>query len=108
MEAQLPKYNLITRINNLDHTERINDYLDRINEQAELGYRIHTFNLDHALLSLKSSPNIQDAEDFVNVPIGEERMADLLAGGWVAIANYSKHVTLMRRKDGGESEGTSE
>ena len=108
MEAQLPKYNLITRINNLDHTERINDYLDRINQQAELGYRIHTFDLDHTLLSLKSSPNIQDAEDFVNVPIGEERMADLLSDGWIAINAYSKHVTLMRKKDGGASEGTLE
>lgn len=108
MEAQLPKYNLIIRINRPDHNEMLDDYLDRINEQAELGYRIHTFDLDHTLLSLKSSPNIQDAEDFVNVPIGEERMAYLLEEGWIAIANYSKHVTLMRKKDGGASEGTAE
>ena len=76
------------------------EFEDKINALAEQGYRINSINHDQgiATMSLKSSPNIQNAEDFMNLPIGADINIQI-QNGWIPIANYSKHITLMKMKD---------
>ena len=107
MEAQLPKYRFCIQ----RHNEELPSWMEKINALAEVGYRIHSIDLDRcvATMSLKSTPDIQNAEDFVNLNIGDPKINELIqVEGWIPIANYSKHVTLMRKKDGGAGEGTFE
>ena len=87
----------------------MDSWMIRINTLAEAGYRVHTIDINQgvALMSLKSSPDIQNAEDFMNLPIGAD-IAIQIMDGWIPIANYSKHVTLMKVKPSDASEATAE
>ena len=102
METTLPKYVIVTsQFIHGDGPEGSTEVFKRVSALAEQGYRVHTvdFSENRVLMSLKSSPDIQNGEDFVNVPIGDEYMATAIQDGWIPIANYSKHVTLMKRGD---------
>lgn len=103
MTEQLPKYRVVTE----SFTNQASLFEDQLNELAELGYRVSQLATVRpiedwtdgeyiAIMSLKSSPDLQEGEDFQNADIGSERQRELEQAGYIAIANYSKHITWMK------------
>ena len=86
-----------------------------MNALAEVGYALSHFGYDaartdesndvyHAVMSLRSSPDLQNAGDVVNVekdtnmPDGTPMIRKMVADGWVVLSEYAKVVCLIKPK----------
>lgn len=105
MEEELKKYRVVTE----SYTHDASFFEDKINALSEVGYRVSQLATVRpiegwtdgeyiAIMSLKSI-DLSKGADFENADIGSSKQRQLLSNGYVAIANYSKHITYMKTKE---------
>lgn len=84
----------------------------RVNEWEKEGYKLHTFTVDtgldmhyNAVMSLSSTVDLSNAVNMVNIDLdkntvdGTPLIEKLKEDGWTVIANYAKHVTMVKNAD---------
>ena len=107
----------------VDSDARQDLFVNNLNDAYERGYDLSKFIVEGknhiALMRLRTTPDLSRGRDFVNIDLdknmedGSPLIAKMLREGWTTIANYSKHVTLMKvgldeQGDRGVDEGTVE
>lgn len=96
MEKEYAKYRVVYRPGMTDENDPMNEYLEKINALADMGYRVHTFTHDYSLLSLHSNKfegitNLKDVQ-----PSEVDRY---LLQGWEILDTYSKIIRLVKRSN---------
>ena len=87
------------------------DLADKMNALVEEGYRfienlgeVQVLGRDQyehgfaVIMGLRSTPDLQTLGNFENADIGSTYQRELESKGYVAIANYSKHMTWAKPK----------
>ena len=111
-EETVEKYFVINTCNEDNLNKRMNDAFQQ-------GYKCHTFSTQYeqgehpglgstrfiALMSLSSTVDLSKAVNMVNVDLDKNTEDGTILferykeKGWTAIANYSKHVTMVKNGD---------
>jgi len=96
MEEETPKYRVVYRPGTKDENDPMNEYLEKINALADVGYRVHTFTYDCSLLSLHSNKfeGITNLKD-----IQPSEVDRYLLQGWEILDTYSKLIRIVKRSN---------
>jgi len=96
--TELKKYRVVYRPEGVDVDDPLGSFLQKINALADVGYRVHTFDHDYALMSFQENQyagvtNLRDA-----IPAEVDRYLSL---GWeIASASIStKFVRMVKRSN---------
>jgi hypothetical protein len=99
MSEEISKYRIVK-------ASQIEELEDKMNILVEQGYRyidnMPDENNFFVIMGLRSTPDLQLAKNFVNLdiatndPKGTPLIEKMTEEGWKSIANYSRHVTLMK------------
>ena len=94
MSEEFPKYRLVL----YQHEENYSDWAAKLNALAEVGYRVHTIDMETgvALLSLKSDSKYDNIKGLVDVAPHE--VNTMLEEGWIVAESWSKNVRMVKHE----------
>lgn len=96
MAKELLKYRVVFRPGLTDINDPMNEYLEKINALADVGYRVYTFTYDCSLLSLHSN-KFEGVTNLKDVQPSE--VDGYLLQGWEILDTYSKIIRLVKRSN---------
>ena len=94
-EIKLPRYRTVPRCPHWSNDHSLDGYLERINALSEVGYKVHTYTSEYALMEIKD--DYHGVTNLKDIPPNE--VDDFIVNGWtIASASIStKFVRMVKR-----------